>query len=172
MRGYTPIPHHLFPNLMKTVYSYFLFAALGLATLSCGDKKGDTPAPSKTDLLTDKNWVATAITVSPGFPLGGTLVTDFYAQAPSCSKDDFIRFEKPAVYKDDEGAVRCTTTDPQTTIGTWAFNGDQTVITVTPQGSTAQSYNVVELTDSSLKYSVGTVISGITYILTITCRKG
>lgn len=154
---------------MKNFHKYTAVIMLSITVLGC---KKDSSSPSKTDLLTNKNWIATAVTVSPAYPLGGTLVTDFYAQLSACSKDDFIRFETPAVYKEDEGTVKCVATDPQTTIGTWAFNGDQTVLTVTPQGSTSQSYNIVDLTDSSLKYSVATAIGGITYTFTFTCRKG
>jgi len=161
---------------MKAIYSYFLVAALGVATLGCSKKKEETPAPSKTDLLTDKNWITTAFTVSPGivFP-GGATVTDIYAQRAPCDRDDFIRFEKPNVFKNDEGATKCTQTDPQTTTGTWVFNGDQSIITVTQQGSTPQSLNINELTDTSLKFNY-TQASGatpsITYTYTITYRKG
>ena len=138
--------------------------------------KKDKAEPSKTELLTNKNWIATAVTISPAIPIGGTLVTDYYAQLPSCSKDDFIRFEAPSTYREDEGAVKCNTADPQTLIGTWTFNGDQTVITTSTtsptQGNSTQSYNVNELTDTSFKYSVAVVSNGVTYTLTITNRKG
>ena len=175
MRGYTPIPHHLLPNLMKTVCSYLLFTALGLATLGCGDKKGDSPAPSRTDLLTDRNWITTAFTVSPGLAIpGGATITDIYAQPPPCDRDDFVRFEKPNVFKRDEGANKCTQSDPQTTTGTWVFNQDQSIVTVTEQGSSAESYNITELTDTSLKFTFseafGTPVINYTY--TVTCRKG
>lgn len=157
------------------IYSYLVIATLGFASLGCSKKKDETPAPSKTDLLTDKNWVATAYTVSPGivFP-GGTTVTDIYAQSQPCDRDDFIRFEKPNVLKNDEGATKCSPTDPQTTTGTWVFNADQTIITVTQQGGAPQSLNIMELTDTSLKcnYTLATGTPAITYTFTITYRKG
>ena len=159
---------------MKKLSSYSVLAAMGLFSLGCGKKSSETPAPSKTDMLTNKNWIATAITVSPALPVGGTLVTDYYAQLQSCSKDDFIRFETPNTYKEDEGNVKCNTADPQTVLGTWTFNGDQTVITTsanTPQGTVTQSYNVVELSDATFKYSVGVPSNGVTYTLTVTNRK-
>lgn len=156
---------------MKNISTYLVAAVLGLTVLGC-KKTAETPAPTKTELLTNKNWVATAITISPALPLGGTLITDYYAQLPSCTKDDFIRFETPSIYKEDEGAVKCNPAKPQTVIGTWTFNGDQSVVTTsTPTGGT-QSYNIVELSDSSLKYSVAVVSNGITYTLTISNKKG
>lgn len=157
---------------MKNISAYLVAIVMVLGSLGC---KKSTTEPSKTDLLTNKNWVATAITVSPALPIGGTLVTDYYSQIPSCSKDDFIRFEAPSTYKEDEGGVKCNNADPQTIIGTWTFNGDQSVITTSTssaQGTSTQSYNVVELTDNSFKYSVGVPSNGVTYTLTVTNRKG
>ncbi|MDO7848938.1 lipocalin family protein [Hymenobacter sp. M29] len=156
---------------MKKSYSYFAAVALGLLTLGCSKTK-ETPAPSKTDLLSDKNWIVSAETVSPGVVVAGATITDVYGQFQSCQKDDFIRFEKPNVFKDDEGAVKCTQTDPQTTTGTWVFNSDQTIITITPQGGSPQSLNIQELTDSSLKITTSAVQNNVNYTFTITYRKG
>ncbi len=158
------------PFLMKNFATYLLAAAVGLTTLGCSKK---TEAPSKTELLTNKNWVVTAQTVSPGIVLtpGGTAITDLYQQGDACGKDDFIRFETPNVYKEDEGAVKCKTTDPQTKIGTWVFNSDQTILTVTPQAGTAESVNITELTDASLKVNVSQVSNAVTYTITTTFKK-
>ncbi len=156
---------------MKHLLIYLLVASMGIASTSC--KKDTVSAtPTKTELLTNKNWIATAVTVSPALPIGGTLITDYYSQLPSCSKDDFIRFETPSTYKEDEGAVKCNNADPQTVIGTWTFNGDQSVVTTSTATGGTQSYNIVEITDSSLKYSVAVVSNGVTYTLTVSNRKG
>lgn len=153
--------------------SYFAVVSLSLLTLGCSKTK-ETPAPSKTDLLTDKNWVTTAYTVSPGVVVAGATITDIYAQSQPCDRDDFIRFEKPNVFKSDEGTTKCVQADPQTTTGAWVFNADQTIITITGQGSTPQSITIAELTDTSLKLtftqSAGT--PAITYTYTQTFRKG
>ena len=154
---------------MKRFLLYFLVASLGIASTSC---KKNTPAPTKTELLTNKNWVLTAQTVSPGYDTGnGTIITDFYSQRPDCDKDNFIRFETPNVYKDDQGAIKCTSTSPQTTTGTWVFNADQTIITFTPQGGSPQSANLLELTDTSLKATSSLVSNNVTYTITSTFRK-
>ena len=160
---------------MKNFATYLLAAAVGLTTLGCSKKE---EAPSKTELLTNKNWIETAATVSPGIPVvtatGTTTVTDLHAQQKPCDLDDFIRFETPNVYKSDEGASKCNTADPQTTTGTWVYNGDQTIITITSAGGTPSSANVTELTDSSLKVSVSRTdaTSGITYTYAFSYKKG
>ena len=156
---------------MNKLCSYCIVVLLGLLTLGC---KKDKEEPSKTELLTNKNWIQTAYTVSPGVVVNGATVTDIYAQSQPCDRDDFIRFETPNVFKSDEGATKCTQTDPQTTTGTWTFNGDNTILTVTAQGSTSpQSLNVQELTDSSLRLSY-TQAAGTNPVITytITFRKG
>ena len=158
---------------MKRVILYLLIASAGIASTSCKkDTVAATPAPTKTELLTNKNWVLTAETVSPGINVGGgTVITDLYGQMQACSKDDFIRFETPNVYKEDEGATKCSSSSPQTTTGTWVFNADQTIITTTSQGSTPQSLNIVELTGTSLKVTATEALNGVNYTITATFRK-
>jgi hypothetical protein len=131
-----------------------------------------SPQGTRLTLLTDKNWIITAATISPGVNIGGTIITDFYGQYQPCDKDDFIRFERPSVFKSDEGATKCNMTSPQTTTGTWVFNSDQTIVTVTEQGGAPVSINILELTDSTLRISFSQVSAGISYNQTNTYRKG
>ncbi|WP_201977905.1 carboxypeptidase-like regulatory domain-containing protein [Hymenobacter rubidus] len=124
-------------------------------------------------LLTNRNWIITAYTMSPGISLGGAYITDLYAQLSLCNKDDFFRFENPNILKNDEGATKCNSTDPQTTTGTWALNSDQTIVTVAVPGSAPQNYNIVELTDTSFKFTLSQTAGtpAVTYTYTVTCRK-
>ena len=153
---------------MKVFSTYLVAVALGCTLLGCSKKEDATP--SKTELLTNKNWVVTAFTVSPGVSVGGTTITDVYAQTPACSRDDISRFETPNVFKDDEGASKCNATDPQTITGTWVFNSDQTVLTVTENGS-AQSFNISSLTSNQMVLTVSQVANNVTYTYTITYKS-
>ena len=157
---------------MKNLSTYCVAALLGLSVMGCSKKTEETPAPTKTELLTNKNWIISAQTVSPGINIGGTTVTDLYAQSAACDKDDFMRFETPNLFKQDEGPTKCSPSDPQTLTGTWAYNADQTIITVTPQGSTPFSANVQELTATSLKVTQTQTGGTVTYTFTTTYRKG
>lgn len=152
---------------------------MALATLGCSKKTEDTPtptpAPTRTQLLTNKNWIESAATVNPGINYNGTVITDLHAQRDACLLDNFVRFETPNTYKADQGAIKCNPSDPQTTTGTWVFNGDETILTVTPQGGTAssaESINVTELTDTSLKFTETTTSGGINHTYTYSYRKG
>ena len=106
-----------------------------------GCSKDDTPeavtlatttpvAQTKTELLTDKNWVTTAATLSPGYTdsLTGIFITDYLSVLPACIKDDFILFNTNGNYTDDEGALKCDSIDPQTQTGTWAFDSTEEII--------------------------------------------
>ena len=130
---------------------------MGIATtLFNGCKKEDkapevvTPAPTKTELLTGKNWRMTALTVNPGIDVSGTIITDWYSQLQSCEQDDLVKFNTNGSYTDDEGVTKCNSSDPQTSTGTWVFNTNQTIIT---QDGT-DSYTITELTSTTLKMSI------------------
>lgn len=158
---------------MKTLLYYFATFLMGLTVLGCS-KKEEKPTPSKTELLTNKNWIELSNSVSPGLPnASGVLITDLYGQYQPCDKDDFLRFETPNVFKSDEGATKCNQSAAQTTTGTWVFNADQTIITITPQNGSPVSFNITELTDSSLKVNyVLTAQGGTNYTFTVAYRKG
>ena len=140
--------------------------ALSFAFTACKkDKEEPKPAPTKTELLTGKNWNLKGFTVNPGVDYfgNGTLITDIYAQSPSTDKDDLERFDTPNAYKYDEGPTKAAGA-VQTITGTWTFSTDEKVVTVTPQGSAPSSYEIMELTENNLKVKYTQVAtSGITY---------
>lgn len=152
---------------MKVVSTLLVAAAVSGALLSCSKK--DDAAPSKTSLLTSNTWKLTAVTVSPGIPQGGTTITDYYAQLPACQKDNIYRYATPNVYTDDEGPSKCNSTDPQTNTGTWVFNTDQTVLTIS-EGGTTQSVNLTALDANMMVQSFGTTLNNVTYTFTATYK--
>lgn len=161
---------------MKTKNSIIALCLLvaGMAFSGCSDKKDDpapttpAPEPTKTELLTGKNWKLTAMTSDPAinWGTGGAMVTDLYAQMSACDKDDISVFNVNNTYTDDEGATKCDPADPQTTSGTWVFNTTQTIITL----DGTDSYNIEALSSSSLKinqvYNDGT--TNYTFTMTFT----
>jgi hypothetical protein len=89
------------------------------------------------------------MTISPGIDIGGTVITDFYAQfVEPCDKDDLVKYDgnKTGVY--DDGTVKCDPKDPQTTNFTWSFDLSETKIT-----EDGETYDIDELTETTLKYS-------------------
>ncbi|MFP4092647.1 MAG: hypothetical protein ACLFUB_19930 [Cyclobacteriaceae bacterium] len=60
--------------------------------------------------------------------------------------------EKCGSYSVDEGSQNCNPNDAQTTLEKWILNPIETIITAT-NGGLSSSYSIVELTNSSLKYT-------------------
>jgi hypothetical protein len=128
---------------------------LAFLTISSCKKEDEktTPAKTKTELLTSKPWKSTALTINPGLSIGGTIITDFFAQLPSCSKDDTDKYNAGGTGVNDEGATKCDPTDPQSTPFTWVFNPSETILT---RGG--ESQNIIQLDETTLK--VTTVVDG------------
>jgi len=146
-----------------------LIASLFLATISC---KKDDSAPSKKELLTGKNWVLTAETVSPAINFNGVLITDLYAQMESCTKDDVSKFNSDGTYTFEEGASKCDPSDPQVwDSGTWVFNSDQTIIVMTSSTYGSINAEIVELTSSKLVVTHDETVDNIKYTITDTYQK-
>lgn len=129
---------------MRKFTSVLMIALLVVVAISCKKDKSE----SRTDKLTGKWWINTALTIDPAINIGGTLITDLWSQIPGCSKDDIQKFESNGIYTFDEGATKCSTNDPQTTTGTWSFNSDETVVSVTTTGANGTetlSYTIVSI---------------------------
>ena len=128
---------------MKTITRSILFVSIAalLALSSCS--KDDDPKASKTELLTAKAWKQTKIKA-----LG------VEGEPDACDKDDTYTFKTDKTFVQDEGATKCDSSDDQTTSGTWKFNGDETIITVSTEDSGITiSYDetIVELSATTLK---------------------
>ena len=144
-----------------------LFLALAFAPLaftSCSDDDD----PSKTELLTNKNWVMTAATIDPSLPvLGGGTTTNLYNQFPSCTKDNILIFKTDKTMNFDEGATKCNVSDPQTEPGSWLFNTTETILSITQDGETT-SITIKTLTSNKLNGTYQQVINGTTYTIDAT----
>ncbi|MHC1707713.1 MAG: DUF5004 domain-containing protein [Bacteroidales bacterium] len=156
---------------MRRLASVLMMGLMIFVALSCKKDKDE----SNTDKLTGKWWINTSMTIDPAVNLGGTLITDLWSQLPVCVKDDIQKFESDGVYTFDEGATKCSTNDPQTTTGTWSFNSDETILSVTTTGAGGTetlSYTIVSLDSDKMvgRFSeVADYGSGpLTYTYTIT----
>lgn len=156
---------------MKAITMKACMAMLGLlAILNMTSCKDDDAKPDKTKLLTGGNWKLTALTTDPAFDWFGTPVTNIYAQLPACVKDDFTIFKTNGTVNFDEGPSKCDPNAPQTTSGTWAFNTDQTIVSVTTEGET-ESWNIEELKTNTFKANYQVTQDGVTYTFTVVFQK-
>lgn len=130
--------------------------------LFAGCKKDEDK--SNKDMLVNKTWINTALTVDPPIQFGDLTITDLFNQAfYACSKDDTQQFKDNGQYIFDENTVKCDPNDPQTVTGTWVLNPTETVITITAFGETI-SYDIISITDNEIKYKYSVTEEGITYI--------
>jgi hypothetical protein len=169
-------------NVLKVT---FLFGALTLAVTGCKKEEEaattsptTTPAPTKTELLTGKNWKVTAATSDPAIDWNGsgTMVTDVYSQIDPCVQDNLTKFNTNFTVTEDEGALKCDPADPQTTnTTTWAWNTNETILTIDDDGSgpgTAESYTLLDLNANTLRMKYILQDENlVNYSLTITWTK-
>ena len=148
---------------MKTLKPLLFILVIVTIAFSC---KKDSKKTNN-DYLIDKYWIQTGLTVDPPILIGGTSITDVWSQVPTCQQDDLQKFSNGGVYTSDEGASKCSPNDPQTTTGTWSFNSDQTILSITKNNQTV-SYTIVELTGSTAKLKYSAVQNQIMYTYTIT----
>ena len=140
------------PIFMKkyTQLSLFYMVMLSLFVLSCNKDK-----PSKTELITKTSWKFSKATV------GGADVT---ALLEACQKDNVAVFISGGTGTVDEGAMKCTASDPQVVAFTWSFQSNETTLSLSATLFTGGSnlYNIVNLTESELTVSQDVTISGNT----------
>jgi hypothetical protein len=119
---------------------------------------------TNTEKLTGKNFRMTAATISPPY----SNITDMYAVMNECFKDNILYFYSSNAYKEDEGATKCNSGDPQEKNGTWAWNSNETVLTITTAASTI-SYSVAINDGITLKMTSSQQLPG--YDITYTFQK-
>lgn len=158
---------YLCGTLVRTFFmkklSFLLLGALALG--SCKKSNDNSPAsPSKTDLLTAKNWRITMATVTlAGSPLPGAI--------EKCSLDDFLKFSADKSLVHDEGATKCDPTDPQTDKGTWSMPSDAKLTVALPSSSYPDgTFDIKELSATTMHLYMSDTQSGVTltYDLTFT----
>lgn len=158
--------------MKKTLYFPILIALFCASTFtSCSDDDETPPAPTKTEMLTGKNWVVTAAVIDPPRfnPQTQTEVSNLIPFIAACKLDDFTKYNSNNQYVVEEGASKCSPNDAQIVeSGTWAWNTDQTIIIHSPADLNSYEYKVTSLTTSQLVVQVVEVEQGVTYTLTVT----
>jgi hypothetical protein len=127
-------------SLPRPLRAFVLVALSAALAVGCGD---DNPAVSKRPLLVDKTWVAVR------YLLGGEDVTN---ERELCELDDATTFFADGTFIEDIGNVACEETE-ENTHGTWEFKANETILSMRATGETASDWNLVVLTEDSLKIS-------------------
>ena len=106
--------------------------------------KKDSTSTDNAVLLTTGKWKLTAETT-------GTI--DTYKNYGACEKDDTWTFGADGKLTLDEGATKCSASDPQTSVGAWAFSGAEKKKLIITASGFAVTVDIVTLDASTLKWS-------------------
>ena len=157
----------MFNLISKTMRKISLLLIITLTFLVFNCKKD--AQVSKKDLLSGKNWIMTAETISPAMIVNGTLITDLYSQTASCTKDDIGKFSSNGTYTLEEGLTKCGVNDPQVfETGTWTFNSNETILVMTSNTGTVTNGKIQELAANKLILTEEETYNSINYTLTLT----
>lgn len=139
-------------NLRFISFAMLLLLMGGMVAIS-SCKKDDDDSPSKTKLISGKNFYVKSMKIDPGVSTpAGITVTDLFPFTADCVKDNFITYNENGTFVEDEGASKCEPGDPQTINGTWEFLSDETQLMMT-YDTLYQLYNLDHLTNTILKLS-------------------
>lgn len=153
--------------MKKLSFFALSFALLGGIVSCSDDSKQEDPAPAtKAEMLSGKDWVTSASTITIAGQQVDAYTTGFFEE---CEKDNILRFNTNNTYVLSEGAVSCT--PPTAENGTWAFNADQTKLTETAQDGEVVTADILELTDTTLKLAGTVDFLGTPITITQTFKK-
>jgi hypothetical protein len=153
------------PKIMKNTFTRIgsIVLVISLVLGSCKKEKDEdnTPAPkTKTELISTGTWKFSSATAN-GLPVSSQLQT--------CQKDNILTFQANGTGNINEGASKCNSGDPDNTTFNWNFASSETVLHVDKIFFTggANDYNIVELTETSLKGSQTIEFNGTPFTVTV-----
>ena len=138
-----------------------ILIAVTIAAISC--KKADVKSKqkTKTELLTEGTWKKTSLISTPAYDWygDGNYATDILSIMDVCELDDFDTYRSDGTGDTNGGAMRCYQSDPQAWPFTWALTDNETKLVF----NGINKLNLVELTETTLKFRTTFEENGITY---------
>ena len=120
----------------------FVFLLQGVAFILCLACTGCKKEEDKSINPIVGKWTMTAY-IHNGVDVYGT-------QVPPCVIDDIATFTIDQKLINDEGPTKCSSSDPQTSEGTYSLNNDNSKLTIVYGGSSFED-NVLILNSTTLK---------------------
>ena len=152
------------------LFSSFLLLFVVLLFTAC--RKDDAPTAKTTlELLQNKNWKLTGLTVTPGST--GTGTEDVYnTWMEACEKDNLFRFNSGSIFILDEGPTKCDPSDPQSQNGTWDYNDAVSMLHFQIAApSDDYTLKIVSINESGFEGKQTENVGGTTYVTTATFAK-
>jgi hypothetical protein len=148
---------------MKKTFALILSISMATAFIfsSCNKDDDNTPAKTKTELITSASWKFSSATV------GGTDVSAFLQ---ACQKDNKVTLVAAGTGTLDEGTTKCNAGDPQITNITWNFQSSETQVFVSYPLFTGGSstFTLVSLTESTMVLSQPMTVGASTQTAIVT----
>jgi hypothetical protein len=147
---------------VRTQLGALLILIAGTTTfISCKKDDNGNKQKTKTELLTTGSWKRTALISNPAYDwyADGTFATDVLSVMKPCESDNLDIYRPDGTGETDEALTKCDQLDPQTWPFTWAFADNETKLVF--YGT--DEYNLVELTETTLKLSSTFEENGVTY---------
>ncbi|HLX92258.1 MAG TPA: lipocalin family protein [Puia sp.] len=136
----------------------------GMIVLNSCSKKSSSSnnANNKLTLLTSGAWKIDTIGIDVDG--NGTIDEALPGGVPACIKDNTITFNADSTGVENEGAIKCDSSSPQTTNFQWSFNSTQTAINFPDSlvGSFGGTATIEVLTSTQLHLEQAVTESGVT----------
>jgi major membrane immunogen (membrane-anchored lipoprotein) len=136
--------------------------SISLLFAACSKSDSNNTSKTKTQLITQGSWKFSSATVNG---------TDVSSLIQTCQKDNTLTFSATGGTGTlDEGATKCSASDPQTTPFTWSFTNNESTLHVSQVFFTGGSsdFTIVSLTDTQLVVSQIVNVSGTMQTAVIT----
>jgi hypothetical protein len=157
---------------MKTKVVTLLIAAAFLTAgiTSCRHKKDDPQPASVKEMLINKKWLATSMTIDPGVDIDGDgkIDTDWMQFIEDCEKDDLTVFADDGELLTLDGAVKCGNAGNPPSH--WELSDNNTRLKVTFEGET-EMWDIVSITATSLKVKFSYNVEGKNVVMTATFKN-
>ena len=150
---------------MKNLRLLAFMLAAGVVFTACKDdddagSNNNTPAQTKTQMLTAKNYKMTDF----GFEVGGQYASAFNDTSfvSACEKDDLTKFNTNGTWATTDAGVACSPTSAES--GTWAFMNNETqmrLISGTGTDADTTMFNILTLNATTLKMSAPSLIGNV-----------
>ena len=147
-------------QMLSFIYVLLWFLQITML-FSCKKSEQTNSSKTKTELITSAPWKRTALTSTPAYDWNadGVFDTNIMNTMFPCEKDNFETYYLNGMVETNEGASKCTPTDPQTWSVTWAFAENETKLI----WDGYDEYTLLELTTTTLKFKSTFVENGISY---------
>jgi hypothetical protein len=111
--------------MKKLILSSITIAIICTSSCKKNDETTEAAVSAKTTFLTSSAWKAQKSEVQS---TGSTTWTDVTSSNPACKFNDILKYNTDFQLVIDEGATKCSASDPQTTTSAWSFQSNETIL--------------------------------------------